>query len=89
MSKLRPGKKMYVSGGIYLNGYVPRHTIKVKLMQKIPTVDRNGYRWRVGAMFSNIYKGQPMFNDDFLIELFVDEKDLLTWEETIAKKLMQ
>jgi len=89
MRKLLPGKKMYVTGGIYINGYAPRHTVEVSLVRKIPTVDRHGYRWEVCAPYSQIYKGQPLFNDDFLIKFFVDENTLLTRDEAIAKKLMQ
>jgi hypothetical protein len=83
MSKLSPGKKMFVSD-FYTNGYVTRRIVEVSLIERTP-----GGRWRTSAPFSFIYGYRPIFNDDFPCEFYVDEKDLLTKDEAVARKLMQ
>ena len=81
MTKLCPGKKMYVAG-IYINGFIQRQAVEVRLIQRIP-----GGRWKVEAPFSFIFGSPPIFREDYPCELFVEERSIITRDEAIAKRL--
>jgi hypothetical protein len=88
MSKLRPGQRRYVTG-IYINGYVQRETVEIRLIQRIPGGRWTAAKWKVEAPYSFVFGVPPMFTKDYPCELFVEEKNILTRDEAIAKKLMQ